>query len=132
MSGGLYTWSNNQENPTLEKLDRILVSKEWEDIFPNVLVKKLPRKVSDHNLLILSTTSYKPTRHIHFRFELSWFSNPDFLPMVEKIWTKPCRAKSALLRIQQKLKLFKQYFKGWGFNLQGEMRRKKRKKSALS
>lgn len=27
-TGGLYTWSNNQENPTLEKLDRILVSKK--------------------------------------------------------------------------------------------------------
>jgi hypothetical protein len=38
----MYTWSNNQENPTLEKLDRILVSKEWEGIFPNALVKKLP------------------------------------------------------------------------------------------
>lgn len=55
MSGGLYTWSNNQENPTLEKLDRILVSKNWEDIFPNVLVKKLPREISDHNPLIISS-----------------------------------------------------------------------------
>jgi endonuclease/exonuclease/phosphatase family metal-dependent hydrolase len=44
MPGGLYAWSNNQDNPTLEKLDRILVSKDWEDIFPKVLVKKLPRK----------------------------------------------------------------------------------------
>jgi len=35
MTGGLYTWSNNQENPILEKLDRILASKKWEDIFPN-------------------------------------------------------------------------------------------------
>ena len=37
MTGGLYTWSNNQENPILEKLDRILASKEWEDIFPNTM-----------------------------------------------------------------------------------------------
>jgi endonuclease/exonuclease/phosphatase family metal-dependent hydrolase len=71
MTGGLYTWSNNQENPTLKKLDRILVSKEWEDIFPDTLVTKLPREVSDHNPLILSTASYKPTVHIQFRFELS-------------------------------------------------------------
>ena len=26
MSGGCYTWSNKQENPTLEKLDRVLMS----------------------------------------------------------------------------------------------------------
>jgi len=34
MSGGTYTWSNNQEDPILEKLDRILMSKDWEDLFP--------------------------------------------------------------------------------------------------
>ena len=28
MTDGLYTWSNNQDFPTLEKLDRILVSEE--------------------------------------------------------------------------------------------------------
>lgn len=27
MSGGIYTWSNNQREPTLEKLDRVLMSK---------------------------------------------------------------------------------------------------------
>jgi hypothetical protein len=34
MSGETYTWSNNQEDPILEKLDRILMSKDWEDLFP--------------------------------------------------------------------------------------------------
>ena len=54
MSGGVYTWSNNQNPPTLEKLDRILVSNSWEDLFPTAIVTKLPREVSDHNPLILS------------------------------------------------------------------------------
>jgi len=100
MSGELYTWSNNQDNPTLEKLDRILVSKEWEDLFPNTLISKLPRDVSDYNPLILSTVPAKPTKIIHFRFELGWLSNPEFLPDVEKIWARPCRAKTALDKIQ--------------------------------
>jgi hypothetical protein len=100
MSSGLYTWSNNQDNPTLEKLDRILVSKEWEDLFPNTLISKLPRDVSDYNPLILSTVPAKPTKIIHFRFELGWLSNPEFLPDVEKIWARPCRAKTALDKIQ--------------------------------
>jgi hypothetical protein len=52
--------------------------------------------------------------------------NPDFYTHVEDIWHKPCRAKTALDRIQQKLKLFKQFFKGWGFNLQGELRKKRK------
>jgi len=28
MNGGMFTWSNNQDAPTLVKLDRILVTKE--------------------------------------------------------------------------------------------------------
>jgi hypothetical protein len=29
IGGGKYTWSNNQVNPTLEKLDRVLITREW-------------------------------------------------------------------------------------------------------
>jgi len=49
----------------------------------------------------------------------------NFKTKVESIWNAPCHAESAFDRIQLKLKKLKQYFKGWGFNLQGE--RKKRK-----
>jgi hypothetical protein len=45
---------------------------------------------------------------------------------VKRIWDKPCRDKSTLDKIQQKLKLIKQYFKGWGFNLQGELKKKRK------
>ena len=45
LAGGKYTWSNNQSPPTLEKLDRILVSKSWEDLFPRAMVYKLPREI---------------------------------------------------------------------------------------
>lgn len=53
--GGGYTWSNNQDLPTLERLDRILVTKSWEDIFPRAVVNKKARDISDHNPLIIST-----------------------------------------------------------------------------
>jgi hypothetical protein len=39
MNGGLFTWSNNQDPPVLEKLDRILMTKEWEDIFPQTIIR---------------------------------------------------------------------------------------------
>lgn len=100
MSGGLFTWSNHQDNPTLEKLDRILVSKDWEDVFPTVLVRRLPREVSDYNPFILTTSHGNPLKHIQFKFELSWLDNPDFFTTVDKIWSRPCRAISALDKIQ--------------------------------
>jgi exonuclease III len=54
-SGGQYTWSNNHSDPTLEKLDRFLMSSSWEMLFPLVTVHKLVRDMSDHNPLILDT-----------------------------------------------------------------------------
>lgn len=125
ISGGQYTWTNNQEPPTLEKLDRILVSKSWEDIFPHAMVRKLPREISDHNPLILSCGPPRNLSHIQFKFDLSWLNNPEFFTLVEKIWSKPCRATTAIDKIQQKIKMIKQFFKGWGFNLQGELRKKR-------
>lgn len=55
MNGGLFTWSNNQENLAMEKLDRVLVTKDWEDLFPEAIVSKLPREISDYNPLVVST-----------------------------------------------------------------------------
>ena len=124
--GGKYTWSNNQENPTLERLDRILISKQWENLFPTAFLYKLPREISDHNPLILSNQYGIPNRKISFKFENSWLKDQEFKSLVAKIWNKPCYATSALERIQKKLKRFKQYFKGWGFNRQCEQKKKKR------
>lgn len=71
MTGGVYTWSNNQECPVLEKLDRILVTKEWEHIFPQALVRKLPREISNHNPLIISSGVCEKLPFIQFKFDLN-------------------------------------------------------------
>lgn len=125
MTGGRFTWSNNQFDPTLEKLDIILMSKDWEDMFPTAAVNKFPREISDHNPLIMHTELSKPLNNLSFRFETAWLVQPNFKEKVKEIWEKPWHAMTAFDRIQSKLKRFKQYFKGWGFNIQGA--RKKRK-----
>jgi endonuclease/exonuclease/phosphatase family metal-dependent hydrolase len=55
MLGRRYTWVNVLPNPTYEKLDRILVSTEWEQQFPlaNVIVSS--RDISDHTPFLLDT-----------------------------------------------------------------------------
>ena len=67
MTGGRFTWSNNHCDPTLEKLDRILISKDWEDIFPKVLINKLPTEVFDHNPLIISSATNQPPEESHIQ-----------------------------------------------------------------
>lgn len=80
MGGGKYTWTNKQRHPTLEKLDRVLMSFSWEDMYPLVSVRKLVREVSDHNPLLLSTGMEERSApgQREFRFELSWPKNEEF------------------------------------------------------
>ena len=37
LNGRLYTWANNQESPTYEKLDRVLTCPAWEEKYPNYI-----------------------------------------------------------------------------------------------
>jgi hypothetical protein len=104
MSGGKYTWSNNQANPTLEKLDKILVSKEWERLYPTILVYKKPRDFFDHNPLILDSGSQQTSKGGEFRFELSWLRQEEFSPKIRDVWLAPTRDRVALDRVTFKLK----------------------------
>jgi exonuclease III len=61
LSGRLFTWSNNRNPPTYEKLDRFLVSPEWDLHFNNVNVSGLSRYFSDHVPLCLKTDFTPPT-----------------------------------------------------------------------
>ena len=56
LNGGKYTWSNNRFDPTLERLDRVLINDKWEKEFSLTnLMRKAPREMSDHNPLMLCT-----------------------------------------------------------------------------
>jgi hypothetical protein len=101
------------------------MSREWEIIFPRAMVRKMQREMSDHNPLIISTEPNGTLKHLEFKFELTWINHPNFKSHVVDIWGKPYYATTAFDRIQQKMKRFKQYFKGWGFNQQGVQRKLK-------
>ena len=49
MVGRKYTWSNNQERAAMSRLDRFLVSKEWDEYFKDAIQSALNRYVSDQS-----------------------------------------------------------------------------------
>ena len=128
VEGGMFTWSNNQAHPTLEKLDRILISYEWEDLFLLVTVRRLVRDVSDHNPLLMSTNSSQPQspKPREFRFEMSWMANEEFLPLVKQIWQNPVKSSDPIDVLNIKLKQFKKFFKGWGSDKFGHTKKRKK------
>jgi exonuclease III len=107
MSGGQFTWSNNQAIPTLEKLDRFLMTTDWEKMFPLVTVHKISREVSDHNPIILDTLEDREQISRSFKFEKSWLKEDGFLEKVDEIWRQPVHAKNSLEIVQIKLKKVK-------------------------
>jgi hypothetical protein len=125
MSGGQYTWSNNQINPTLEKLDRFLMTSDWEDLFPLTTVHKVSREASDHNPVIVDTMEGRELKKKAFRFEKSWLKEEEFLHRVERSWRQPIRACNSLEKVQIKLKKIKSDLKGWGANIRGRDKKKK-------
>ena len=79
LSGRKFTWANSAEHPTFERLDRILVSTEWEQKFPMSTVEALTREISDHTPLLLDTNqaSHRGNTPL-FKFELGWLAKDGF------------------------------------------------------
>ena len=50
LSGHRFTWANSLETSTFERLDRVLVSIDWEHKFPLATVQALTRDILDHTL----------------------------------------------------------------------------------
>ena len=50
LEGGSFTWSNNHTPPSMSRLDKFLVSPEWDGHFPCLSRRLLPRAVSDQFL----------------------------------------------------------------------------------
>jgi hypothetical protein len=58
LHGRRYTWSNGCARLTLEKLDRVLISVDWESLFPDCFLQALSSDTSNQ-----SHTA--PPRHQH-------------------------------------------------------------------
>lgn len=52
--GDKYTWTNKQDDPVREVLDRVLISDSWEAFYPLTLVQSLTRVGSDHNPILVN------------------------------------------------------------------------------
>lgn len=83
--GGKFTWSNNRADPTLEKLDKVLISDNWETEFPRCNIRKIPRYMSDHNPIIYNSESNISHKECKcFSFEISWFKHVEFLNKINE------------------------------------------------
>ncbi|XP_039057955.1 uncharacterized protein LOC120201410 [Hibiscus syriacus] len=78
LSGGRFTWCNNREVPTFERLDQFLVDQRLLACFPKISQSLQPRSVSDHNIILLENKvcnwGQKPFRLFNYVMEEDGFS----------------------------------------------------------
>jgi hypothetical protein len=120
-----FSWSNNQENPILAKLDRILASVEWDSKYPLARVTMLSKEVSDHNPLRIDFGGEANIKEPLFRFEKWWLQCEDFAEVVKKAWNIDCLASDPVQIWQVKIRNLRKKINGWNKNREAEMRKKK-------
>jgi hypothetical protein len=101
MSGHKFTWANNLASPTFEKLDRILVTTEWEEKFPLAMVRALTTDISDNTPLLLNTG--ESTQYM-FKFDLGWLLCDRFIDMIRELWSSTSIGHTTLERWQGKIR----------------------------
>ena len=121
-----------EDNPTFEKLDRVLVSTDWEDKFPLSTVEARDRNISDHTPLVLNTgASTHQTEQRPFKFERGWLIRDGFYDVVANIWQSENSGRSPLERWQNKIRRLRQHLRGWAKHTAGAYRKEKKRLLAL-
>jgi hypothetical protein len=88
LNGRLFTWSNEREHPTLERIDHVFFSNEWEVIYPEHDLQSMVLLCSDHAPLLLHTNNgCWSKRRFHFCSVWSWF--PGFADVIDRVWHIP-------------------------------------------
>jgi hypothetical protein len=126
MSGHKFTWANSHRVPTYEKLDRVLVSTEWEQNFPLVTVEVLNREILDHTSLLLSRgDEAKTKKQPPFKFELDWLLKDGVFQVVSEVWKKENKGGTPMQRWQNKIRRLRQFLRGWANNMNGVYKKRK-------
>nr|GEV86544.1 cytochrome P450 [Tanacetum cinerariifolium] len=90
-NGGRKFTRVSDDGVKFSKLDRFLLNEEFNELWGNLSVIPLDRKLSDHFLIVLKDTeldfSPKP-----FRVFYTWLEEHDFLSIVEGTWKKNVRS----------------------------------------
>jgi hypothetical protein len=120
LAGGFFTWSLAQDPPKWSRIDRFLISPEWEARFPGVSQKRLPRIGSDHFPLLLDSVN-GPRGKRPFKFENMWLKKEGFGALVKQWWDSYQFQGSPSFIFACKIKALKLDLKKWNEEVFGNI-----------
>ena len=129
LQGGPFTWRGGHNNHSMSRLDKFLVTADWESQFSNVVQSPLPRPVSDHCPIMLDGEGMK-SGPSPFRFENMWLKFEGFKDLLRDWWQSLHFSGSFSFILASKLKALKGILRAWNKEVFGRVELKK--KAALS
>jgi hypothetical protein len=117
LAGGVSTWANNL---SWSRLDRILVSSEWELSYPGLMQEKLLQVCSDHAPIILMRGCVQNGKSL-FKFENMWPKEEGFVDKVKSWWSSFSFMGSPSFILAKKLRALKGEIKRWNREVFGNV-----------
>ena len=118
--GASFTWFKDSGIPSMSRIDRALVSLDWEEHFENTSQRVLPFVISDHCPLLLEAGVVCRSRSA-FKFENMWLQAEGFVDRVQQWWTGYSFTGSLSYILAQKLKVLKADLKKWNREVFGDL-----------
>lgn len=112
LHGRRYTWSNEQANPTLVRIDRVLCTPSWEMAHSHCLLRCLSSAASDHCLLLVDCSSRSPGGR-RFHFQRFWPSLDGFHQVVDEAWSSVPPDPDPFCRLFIRLKATAKHLQRW-------------------
>lgn len=121
LQGRLFTWSNERDSPTLERLDRVFVSDDWMAAFPDHALRALASECSDHAPLLFQTDCMLHSFR-RFRFENIWPRYSGYLDTIREAWSCPTGEADPFRALDIKLRNTAKALKRWSAKHVGSVR----------
>ncbi|WMV58897.1 hypothetical protein MTR67_052282, partial [Solanum verrucosum] len=121
-----YTWFKGDQQEAASRIDRLMISKEWDDTFNNLKQIPLQRLGSDHIPIALIPGCWERNKS-YFKFENWWLQSEGFVDRVREWWSSFSYTGRPDYVLACKLKALKLKLKEWkqeeGGNLGSQRRR---------
>ncbi|XP_075081030.1 uncharacterized protein LOC142166245 [Nicotiana tabacum] len=113
-------WARGENSLHASRIDRFLISSEWNDLFGSVQQLALPRVVSDHRPIALESGDWT-SEPSYLKFENMWLQHEGFCDMTKEWWQGYMVNGSPDFLLPQKLKLLKKDLAIWNWESYGKI-----------
>ena len=104
----------------MSRIERVLVSHDWEDLYPDVTQRVLPRPISDHFPILVEAGEILRGKS-PFRFENMWLKSEGFKDWVHSWWNRYSFSGTPSFVLAKKLKVLKEGIIQWNRSVFGNV-----------